>query len=58
MNHGGDRHHHGGESEGGHHHMGHHEQEEIAADHGHEHMPHVFPIGMTHVGHHGKSNQA
>ncbi|XP_057294390.1 sarcoplasmic reticulum histidine-rich calcium-binding protein-like isoform X2 [Hydractinia symbiolongicarpus] len=42
-----------------HHHEGHHmnEEEEIAADHGHHDMPHVFPIGMGHggAGHHGSS---
>ena len=37
-----------------HHHM-HHENDEheIAADHGHEHMPNLFPIGLHHPGMHG-----
>ncbi|XP_066931994.1 uncharacterized protein DDB_G0283697-like isoform X2 [Clytia hemisphaerica] len=49
--------HHGMSHSHGHHGMshghGHHDEEEIAADHGHEHMPHLFPIGMHHPGMHG-----
>ena len=55
--HGERRMHHGGghhNSHHQHHHM-HHENDEheIAADHGHEHMPNLFPIGLHHPGMHG-----
>ena len=45
--------HHGRGHHGMSHGHGHHDEEEIAADHGHEHMPHLFPIGMHHPGMHG-----
>lgn len=46
--------HHGGGYHGNHRHMHHeHDEHEIAADHGHEHMPNLFPIGIYHPGMHG-----